>query len=242
MPFAEVCRFYSASAASIDAEVTTVFLAPPSDEPEHNAHYLNAIDLQATRAIAGQIDAAFATPSVAPPDGSSNARWDLVLCHRYRAYWAAALSHLDNRKCVAVAHEFGMLRRWQRRVARRIYARDIAFAGVSPAVTAELAESLGHGHLLPNGIDLASTTARLQPREDALERLGLPPGPFTIGVVGRLHYKKRPELAMAVYREFRSNEPNSRLVFVGEGELQADEPPWRVRGAFYSAGDLPRQW
>ena len=143
---------------------------------------------------------------------------------RYRAYWVAALSQLESRTCVAIAHEFGMLRRWQRRLSRKIYAREVAFAGVSPAVTAELAAVVGDAHLLPNGMDLSGFLERLQSPEQALAQLQLDPGPFTVGVVGRLHYKKRPELALAAFRKFRDVVPDSRLVFVGDGEPLVDEP------------------
>ena len=218
MPFAEVCRFYRNAASSIDAELTTVFLTSPTNEPEPDSTYLHTSELKDTRAIARQIDAQL------------EAEWDLVLCHRYRAYWADALSNLDNKKCVAVAHEFGMLRRWQRRASRKVYAREIAFAGVSPAVTDELARSVPQTHTLPNGLDLSSWADRLQTREAALAGLGLDPGPFTIGVVGRLHYKKRPELALAAYRQFRNTNADSRLVFIGDGELQADDPEVHLLG------------
>jgi len=190
MPFAEVCRFYRNAASSIDAELTTVFLTSPTNEPEPDSTYLHTSELKDTRAIARQIDAQL------------EAEWDLVLCHRYRAYWADALSNLDNKKCVAVAHEFGMLRRWQRRASRKVYAREIAFAGVSPAVTDELARSVPQTHTLPNGLDLSSWADRLQTREAAL----------------------------AAYRQFRNTNADSRLVFIGAGELQADDPEVHLLG------------
>ena len=74
------------------------------------------------------------------------------------------------------------------------------------------------GLVIPNIIDLPLFKERLLTREDALRRLALEPHELTIAVVGRLHYKKRPEMALAAFQQFRVSHPNARLVFVGDGD------------------------
>jgi glycosyltransferase involved in cell wall biosynthesis len=42
-----------------------------------------------------------------------------------------------------------------------------------------------------------------------------------VGVVGRLHYKKRPQLAIDAFRKYADDiDPTARLVFIGAGELR----------------------
>ncbi len=121
---------------------------------------------------------------------------------------------------VTVAHEFGMFARWQRRLRRRLFANDVYCAGVSQAVVDEM-----HGHgvppartlTLPNPADVARFDAALLPRNTARERLGMSPESYVVGVVGRLHPKKRPHLALD---GFARTGDDSHLAFIGDGELR----------------------
>lgn len=215
-PFGELCRRYTRAAAAIDVEITSIYLAPPQDQPLPYAHYLNIEDLSQTALLRKAL-------------GKYTAQvWDLVLCHRYRAYWAVARTPLARQRCVVLAHEFGLLRRWQRRLARRLFAARFKFAGVSAAVANELKRSVGSVLVLPNVLD-AQNDAQVLSRQQALQGLALEPGPFTIGWVGRLHYKKRPDLAIQAFQEFRQSCPGARLVMLGDGDLD------QLRGAQQSA-------
>ena len=59
-------------------------------------------------------------------------------------------------------------------------------------------------------------------RSAARQALGLPPEGLVFGVVGRLHYKKRPELALQAFRLFlqRTGRRDAHLAFVGDGALR----------------------
>lgn len=226
-PFGGLCERYEQAAASLDAEVTTVFLAPPEGPPLPKAEYLGFADLQDTGALRREL-ARYADKS-----------WDMVLCHRYRPYWAVARSALANNACTVLAHEFGLLSRWQRRLSRRLFARRFHFAGVSPAVAAELGAVTGEASVLPNVLDVANAQARLRSRRDALGALGLGPGPITVGVVGRLHYKKRPQLALRAFKSFQAVHTDARLVFVGPGEQDGLAGPGvHFAGAVDGAAEL----
>ena len=191
--------------------MTTVLLAPAHDQPIQDAHYLDAADLSKTRVLRRAL-----------VDQFGDKHWDLVICHRYRSYWSVARTALSRYPCVVVAHEYGLLKRWQRRLARRLFARRFQFAAVAPDVAAELSRVVGHASVLPN---VLPDQAHPLPKEQALQQLGLPPGPITIGVVGRLHYKKRPYLALQAFAELQNKLPNARLVFIGDGDQASLQPP-----------------
>lgn len=204
-PFGDLCRRYVEAAASIEVEMTSVYLAPPQAQALSYAQYLEIDNLADTKGV---------RTALKP---YSETAWDMVLCHRYRPYWAVARSALANNPCVVLAHEFGLLQRWQRRLTRQLFARNFLFAGVSPAVAAELSQVVGQAGVLPNVVDADTDTSLLEPSA-ALQALGLVPGPFTVGVVGRLHYKKRPHLALQAFQQFNQQHPQSRLVFLGAGD------------------------
>ena len=209
-PFADLCALYAAALESIECEVTTVYMGSPEREPIADAAYLHGENMIDARAMARLLE------------DEVGVQFDLAVCHRYRAFKAAAVSGLDNRRCVAVAHEFGMFDRWRRRLFWRVRGAGAVCAGVSPAVREELDARVGRAVLIPNGINLRKLEAGRQPRAEALDALGLQEGGFTVGFVGRLHYKKRPEVAVAAFREFRKTAPEARLVMVGSGELETD--------------------
>ena len=84
----------------------------------------------------------------------------------------------------------------------------------------ELNQATGSALVWPNALDLDA----LYPleRTAARQALALPPEGLVFGVVGRLHYKKRPELALEAFRIFleRTGNSNAHLAFVGDGALR----------------------
>lgn len=210
-PFGDLCHFYEAAARSLGWRPVTVMLDARAPVSDPAFHYLR------TR--------------LAPFLGRllGRQRPVLTLCHRYRAYRQTASSGLAVPPLVTVAHEFGLLRRRQRRLRcrfDRLLGRPApTFAGVSDAVTDELRAVTGNAMLLPNGIDLArADAARLDP-DAARRQLGLSDIEFNIGVVGRLHPKKNPLLAVDGFREALARLGRGgglRLVFVGSGQLEGE--------------------
>ncbi len=217
-PFKDICCYYAAAAKMLGWQVVTIFFAPPRDAAMQDAHYLNAADVRRTapvaRALQSEVAAALA-----------GTRPSLALCHRYRAYRILLASDLPVERVVTVAHEFGFFSRSQRRLAVRVRrlnrARKVVFAGVSDAVRRELLEVDPSAVLLPNGIDLARADAIRMTRADARDLLGLGADEFCIAVVGRLHPKKAPALALEGFRLAAPAMPRARLIFMGTGELAA---------------------
>ena len=191
------------------AQVTTVFIGAADGGPLGAAEYLNAPDMADTADLARRLQP------------WADTGWDLILCHRYRAYLAALTGRLKGRRKIALAHEYGMLQRWQRRLLRKLRGSDFEFAGVAPDVAEELAGVTGRRLLLANALGEAEETQPLS-REAARAEMGLSADDLIIGVVGRLHYKKRPLLALQAFEKFARSHPDSRLVFLGDGEQRAE--------------------
>ena len=230
-PFLDIIRVYRKAATRLGLGGADFFLSPserghpaletsgtehvpqrgsPTDSPGGgDAQYLDCDDLKNTAALARRLRQAL------PDTGDS-----LVVCHRYRAYKAFMASGLDAARLVAVAHEYGFFRRRRRRWARRLSRHDALFAGVSPGVAEELKQATGSALVWPNALDLDALD--LLDRTAARQALALPPEGVVLGVVGRLHYKKRPELALEAFRLFldRTGNRNAHLAFVGDGPLR----------------------
>lgn len=207
-PFADICRYHAAAARALSWRPVTVMLEARAAAPDAEFHYLaDGLDDGAGDLLGG-------------------ARPLLTICHRYRAYRKVVGCRTLDGRTVVVAHEFDLLRRRQRRLRRhwdRLRGRGrVRFAGVSDAVAGELAAVTGDAVLLPNGIDLARADELRLPREAARAELGLSPRDFNIGVVGRLHPKKAPGLALDGFRLALPDLPDGRLVFVGRGDLEAE--------------------
>ena len=204
-PFADICRFYQVAAGLLSWRTETVILESRSPSPEPTFHYPGSELAACLKQLL---------------DGREPL---LTLCHRHRAYRAVLESGVIGSPLVAVAHEFGFFRRrrrrWLLRWDRLRGRAPVVFAGVSEAVREELAGAVGEAVLLPNGIDLVHADVLRLPRLEALAALGLSEGAFNVGVVGRLHPKKNPGLAVAGFAAVARRMPEARLTLIGTGAL-----------------------
>ena len=227
-PFAELCRVFAQAAAEADLESTTIFLSNPSGSAEPGTIYLGVERLKQTRKLGKELANVVGQTKPA-----------IILCHRYRAFRAALAAGLPQTRMVVLAHEFGLLDGVQRRLHRSLFARPVRFAGVSPAVAEELAQVARINMVLPNALDLSTLTQTRLSREAARERLGVADatGPL-VGVVGRWHYKKRPELSLAVLELLRREHPDARMVMVGPDPGQATAEGLHVAGQVPRAADV----
>lgn len=214
-PFQALCADYAVAAGHLGLRCETIFLDAPS-QPASAAdraevHYLEqpAGSHRRDGQALGRRLASLTTDAPA-----------LVLCHRYRSYRAALAAKLKPAQMIAVAHEFGWMARWTRRLDYRLRGREVRFAGVSPPVAEELQSVTGHALTLPNLIDTAALTRDALSREAAREALGIRDDRFCIGVVGRLHRKKQPERALAAFRALAQEGQSAELLFIGSGELE----------------------
>ena len=212
-PFGSLLQAYAAAARLAELEVVTVVLDQPDAEPIEGFIYLGA---KALRNAGTELRN---HPELRTHlEAKGRDYWDLVLCHRYAAFRAALKLNIQRQRIAVLAHEYNVLASWRRRLLRILRAPRARFGGVSPTVSAQLAKHTRMGFVLPNVLDLAHFESRSLDRTAARAQLGLDAGQLIVGVVGRLHYKKRPELAMAAFQEFVSHAPQARLLFVGDGD------------------------
>lgn len=208
----------------MDAQLQTVFIAPTTGTPYEDAHYLNVESTRSLSLVRRRL-----TELVG--DGY----FDLVIAHRYRSIVAVARSRLNYGRMVGVAHEFGLLRSTTRKLTRKWLAPKAVLAGVSEAVTAELSEPRC---CLPNPVDVDALAESALDRDAARTRLGIDRAGYVVGVVGRLHYKKQPALALDAFAQFEASHP-AELVFLGDGELRGELEARAQSGSVRFLGHVP---
>ncbi len=211
-PFLELCRNHAAALQSIGVTTDTVFLGAPRDIRWERATYLGIE--RGTRRMVDALRSHCAERTYA-----------VVVAHRYRAYQVVSRARLaiESAARVAIAHEFGLFTRRRRRWRQRLVANDWYFAGVSAAVVDALRRdhsALERTLVLPNPVDVVRLDAARLSRPVARERLCLAEGDYIVGVVGRLHAKKRPVLALRGFAAATALPEDARLVFVGDGTLR----------------------
>lgn len=234
-PFQSLCRGVAQAAGELQHDCQTLYLRssrhPAGADPA--ASYLNLERPEQYRDSGRALRQWVERHLEAPPTA--------IIAHRYRSYRVARAAGLPNRRTLVVAHEFGLLKRWQRQLDRLSNGRGVHFAGVSAPVAAELARITGHQIVLPNAMDISAARGALLPRDAARARLGRADHRFTIGVVGRLAAVKRPLLAIKALHALRAAAPDAdpedcELVFVGDGPLReavtaaSQQEPVRLTG------------
>ncbi|MDA1075560.1 MAG: glycosyltransferase, partial [Proteobacteria bacterium] len=206
-PFLDICRCYHTAALSLGMTSRVVFLGVTTSRQDADFEYLNNPGFKDTARLVASLKR-----EVSDHQG-------IVLCHRHRAYWVWLRSRLKAHKVVALAHEFGFFGRVGRRLAWWLLARDYLAGAVSDAVLAEHSRTTSRTLLLPNAIEIEIP---LLDRNAACATLGLEPDRINIGLVGRLHPKKRPDLALRAFAVLASRLPDAHLVFIGDGELEGE--------------------
>ncbi len=210
-PFGDILTIYQQALAELDVSVQTIVLSPARAAPVAGCDYLDIEDLADVRHAGRRLREAV------------GGQPQLAVCHRYRAYRVLRASGLKVPRKVAIAHEFAFFKRFQRRLERRLFARDVVFAGVSPAVQAELAATVADPLCLPNAVDVQALQQSCRSRSEALSQLGVAESAgLTVGLVGRLVEKKSPELAVAALRLLAESAENVRLLVVGDGPLRPE--------------------
>lgn len=212
-PFGDLCAAYAQAAEAEGFKPLTFYLSSPTGEADSRAEYLGARRVKAAMWLGYKL-----------ADRLPRLRFEeqvaAVLCHRYRALKVGIWSGLPKDRMVCLAHEYGLLGSKRRLWVRENLGAEVHFAGVSNDVAEELAQVTGQFMVLPNIV----TPVEVLSRCEARAALGIREDARVVGVVGRLHYKKRPDLAIAAVRTFRERAPDVELVFVGDGDRALVSP------------------
>jgi len=153
-------------------------------------------------------------------------KFELVICHRYKAIYLATMVCLLGIKFkqVGVIHAFGAFQSLGRRLLLSSVAKHSVILGVSNSVRDDIRDSMplfpeDRVRTLYNAIDI--TEMELLPREPARKFLGLSEEQFIIGNVGRLHDDKDQATLIKAFALFNKKIPVSQLVIIGSGRLKA---------------------
>jgi len=211
-PFNDIAICYRLALESLGLRVLTVVMGPTHGAAVPGACYLDLEDVGKVKAAGLALAACL--------QGKDPV---LAICHRYRAYRVLRSSGTSIPGVVAIAHEFGFFARARRRLERALFARHVLFAGVSPAVQAELGQSVPEPLCIPNALDLEGFESVSCSREQALAQLGVPASSaFTVGLVGRLVSKKAPQLGVLAVQKLRQDGHDVRLLVIGDGPLRTE--------------------
>lgn len=76
-------------------------------------------------------------------------------------------------------------------------------------------------HVIPNAVDIDKLTYDPALRQHKRSELNIADNSIVIGFVGRLQYQKDPEHLIRIFATFTSQNPDSKLLVVGDGELRS---------------------
>ena len=226
-PFLELAGRYAAVFDREQFEVTTVFLTGADDaRVQQLANSDRVICLQlASRDLAGMKRAAIKPVR----ELCMQTDYALVIAQRYKALYVAwqVAKHLSTPRILGVAHAFGVMDSWGRRMLFRMHREYTWIAGVSQAVTEDLKSDCGIGLTerivsLPNCVDAQALEKGIFPKAIARNVLDLPEQGFVFANVGRLHPDKDPLALLHAFARVANDMPDACMVWLGDGRLRDD--------------------
>lgn len=144
---------------------------------------------------------------------------DIVIAHRYKPFFVALQlrARMSIPLILGVAHEFGFLRRPGRAILTRFWPGEVRLLGVSEPVCQEICRRVPRLSSRVHHISHATEVLPILESTDARQRLGIPPGNYCFGVIGRLVHKKNHELLIRAFAEL---DGDPVLAIVGDGVLR----------------------
>jgi len=223
-PFLCVSEHYNQMLAQ-HGEVTTLYLSGTDDESvRQQTSCKNVVfwELDALRLKGAKIGLIWKLYKLIRDE-----QFDLVVCHRYKAIYMAAICQLLGLRFrqIGVIHGFGDFKHAARRALLSLLKNRLMLLGVSNAVRDDIRQSMpsfpaDNVYTLYNAIDIAAVEAKQLDKDIVREKLGLATNNFIIGNVGRLHPDKDQATLIRAFGIFNKNVPNSQLVIIGSGRLE----------------------
>ena len=217
-PFVPLCAMYLKGLASDQYTVHTMFLRGGNQldlEEALEGSEVHLLKLEA-KALRGLKLAAIAKVV----DFCRQQDIDLVVAHRYKAIYIAALaSFFVPLKVWGAAHGHDVFKRWGRRFLLQYLRPNIQVIAVSEAVVADVLKDcprLERDRVtsLPNCLDEAFES-QLLPRFEARKKFGLKETQYVLGTVGRLVDSKSQQLLVRALA--KCSIPNSVVIIIGDG-------------------------
>jgi len=222
-PFLGVSNHYASMLAS-KGEVTTLYLSGIEDEAVRQQTESEQVlfwQLDGKRLKGVKIGLIYNLYKLIRDE-----KFDLVVCHRYKAIYMAAMCQLMGLrfKQVGVIHGFGDFKHAARRAFLSIFKKRLLLLGVSNSVRDDIRQSLpsfptDKVQTLYNAIDVAEVESKQLDKKQSRAFLGLDDNAFIIGNVGRLHPDKNQTTLIKAFAEFNKKVPSSQLAILGGGRL-----------------------
>lgn len=73
--------------------------------------------------------------------------------------------------------------------------------------------------MIPNGVDLKRFAFCEEKRQQMRQELGIAKDTFVLGHIGRITVPKNHQFLVELFAEYHKENPNSKLLLVGDGEL-----------------------
>ncbi|MGI5857376.1 MAG: glycosyltransferase [Candidatus Merdivicinus sp.] len=126
---------------------------------------------------------------------------------------------------IAHSHNAGLSGNTLSRFLHRRNVPEIARCTHKRLACSELAGRFLYGdadfQVVKNAIDLDRFAFSQETRESVRREFSLE-GKFTVGHVGRMTEAKNPRFLLELFREIHSREPESALLYIGSGEMEAE--------------------
>jgi glycosyltransferase involved in cell wall biosynthesis len=153
------------------------------------------------------------------------AKHDFVLCiaHRFKPTYVALFG--SRLPVIGISHAFGDYHRRTRKLLANVFTKRLTLLGVSNAVRDDLRKCLPRWteeriQTLYNRIDINAVQTSQLSRDAARAHLGLQPGGWVVGNVGRLHPDKDQRTLIRGFAQALPHLPSgSLLVIMGSGPL-----------------------
>lgn len=155
-------------------------------------------------------------------------QFQIVICHRYKPtyimLWVSKLYPIS--RLVFVMHELRTMSALGRQLLIACLRKNnMLFAGVSNAVRDDMRKNLWsvpteNVVTLYNTIDIDLFLPQLYSREEAREKLGIPPGDFVYGNLARLAPNKDHPTLISAFAKIKSQCPNAKIYILGDGALE----------------------
>ena len=223
-PFLGVSNHY-ASMLSSHGEVVTLYLSGKEDEQIRQLTEGDKVvfwGLNAKRLKGAKISLTWKLYKYIRDE-----KFDLVVCHRYKAIYMTAITQLLGLKFkqVGVIHGFGDFKRRGRRLFLSLFKKRLLLLGVSDSVRDDIRQSMpvfptSKIQTLYNAIDVSDVESKQLTRHQARAFLGLDEENFIIGNVGRLHPDKDQATLIRAFALFNKNVSKSKLLLLGSGRLE----------------------
>ena len=223
-PFLELAGRYAAAFDRDRFTITTVFLTGDDNERVQKlANSDRVICLQlSSRDLSGMKRAAIKPVR----ELCEQTDYALVIAQRYKALYVAwqVAKTMSQPRILGVAHAFGVMDSWGRRLLFRMHREYTWLVGVSQAVAEDLRKDCGevlaaHITSLPNCVDADALAKGIFPKAISRNVLDLPEQGFVFGNVGRLHPDKDQPSLLEAFARVAPQMPEAALVLIGSGRL-----------------------